>query len=190
MTIAGHAVTPRKIRKELIARFPQELERRLPQFQRHTEKCDDPIWAWQLAPNLTFFVMLQPRDNKDQFFVEIDWSDDGKFPIDAPSSRRPKVEVPQWRLRLAELWATGPVSDAWEIVPDETDAESEAKEAALERGDITMLEYLRKVPEEEVLPRVAPLVEDAVQKLIDYGLPLFREVAEHRGIPWPDHEVS
>ena len=178
----------RKIRKELIGQFRREFERRFPQFKRHTKKSDDPIWAWALAFNLTFFVMLQPFDDKDEFVVEIDWSEDGKFPIDAPTSRRVKVEAPCWRVRLSGLWAAGPVSDAWEVVPAETETEWGARQAALKRGDIKR--YLREPTEAEVLPRVAPLVEDAVQKLIDFGLPLFRRVAEQRGLAWPDHEIG
>ena len=177
-----------KIREELVARFRPELERRLPDFHSHNENLDDPTWAWQLGPTLTFFVQLQPFDNKDQFVLEIAWSEDGQFPWWPMPSTRLTVEAPQWHVRLARLWATGPMADVWAVVPDRTDAERKAKIEVLKRGDTE--EWLRKVPEEAVMPFVAPLVEDAVQKLIEFGLPLFRKVAEHRGIPWPDHEIG
>ena len=178
-----------KIRKELLARFRLEFERRLPDFHSHKEKLDDPTWAWQEAPKLTFFVQLQLCDNKDQFVLEIAWSEDGLFPWWPMPSTRLQIDAPQWHVQLARLWATAAMADAWEIVPAETaSAERKARLAALDRGEVQ--EFMRETPEEEYLPRVAPLVEDAVQKLIDFGLPLFRRVAEQRGIPWPDHEVS
>jgi hypothetical protein len=46
----------RKVRKELIGRFGQALEGRLPQFRFHKKKVHRPAWAWPLAPNLTSFA--------------------------------------------------------------------------------------------------------------------------------------
>jgi hypothetical protein len=181
-----------KIRKELIARFRQELKRRLPQFRLAMKSSsNEPTWIWKIGSNLAFFVQMQVFDDRDRFVLEIAWSGDDRFPWDASALRRPDVEAPRCSIRLARLWAKGKLEDMWDVVTDETKAEMQAREKAYKRGDIKEWRRpVRQAPEEEVLPFVAPLAEDVVQKLIDYGLPVFRKVAEHQGIPWPDDEVS
>jgi hypothetical protein len=179
------------IREELMARFAPELEGRLPQFRccgKEHGAGDLPIWAWGIAPSLTFFVMLQPLDNKDQFTVEIAWSDDGKFPWRELGLRFFKIESPRSRRRLARLWSKAQIDPVWEVVRSRTLEESRARSQAQSRGDreeVRRLDQLIDVSVEEAIQRVSPLVADAVQKLIDYGLPLFRQVAEQRGIGWP-----
>jgi hypothetical protein len=127
--------------------------------------------------------MLQPLDKEDQFLLEYAWSANGRYPWQILPSHPPKIKMAVFRGRLARLWATGPLADTWCVVPKETEEEEQARYAALKRGDTKTFFY--RPPEEEVLPRVGPLVEDALQKLIDFGLPLFQKVAEKRGITWP-----
>jgi hypothetical protein len=174
-----------KIRKELLLRFRQELKKRLPQFQLSKRTHPgDPLWEWHIAPKLTFFLHLQPFDKVDEFILDIAWNETKKYPVSVIGfSFPPNIKAPTCNLRLAQLWARGPLADAWCVVPKETEEEEKARYAALQRGDTKTFFY--RPPEEEVLPRVGPLVEDAVQKLIDFGIPLFRKVAKHRGIAWP-----
>jgi len=171
-----------------MTRFPTELERRLPQFHRCGRERgagDSPMWAWELAPKLTYFIKLQPFEDKDQFVIEVAWSDEGTFPWRDLAPHPPNPELPKSRGRLARLWATGKTEDVWAVVPDEPDEVFWQRLAARRRGEKVSLLGPKPPPVEEALPRVAPLAEDAVQKLIDYGLPLFRRVAEQRGINWP-----
>jgi hypothetical protein len=184
------------IREELMSRFAPELGRRLPQFQRGGKERgagDIPMWAWEIAPSLTFFVMLQPFEDKDQFTVEIAWSDDGKFPWRELGANLFKIESPRCRRRLARLWSKSQVDPTWEIVRSRTFEETSARIKALSRGDreeVQRLDQLVEVSVEKAIPRVAPLVADAVQKLIDYGLPLFQRVVEQRGLTWPSTDKS
>jgi hypothetical protein len=87
------------------------------------------------------------------------------------------------------LWITDKREYRWAIAPKESAKDYLEKTAARRRGEKVRL---GPPPVEELLPRVNPLVEDAVQKLIDYGLPLFRRVAAQRGIEWslPDATPS
>jgi hypothetical protein len=175
----------KEIYKELVTRFTRELEQRLPQFQRggvERDAGDIPIWAWELAPKVTFFVLLNVADNDDDFAIEVGWSDDGKYPWRSRGFRFTQLDAPTTRERLSFLWVTGKREYRWSIVPRESADTYLAKMAARRRGEKVSL---RPPPAEEALPRVAPLVEDAVQKLIDYGLPLFRRVVEQRGLTWP-----
>src|SRR5262245_48803320 len=112
----------RNIRKELLARFRQELTQRLPQFRRQTGKTDSPVWAFGLSPKLTFLVKLQPLP-KDEFVLEIAWSDDGQFPFQTWYSYPPKVHDAKWRERLARFWSKGALEETWAVVPPETPEE-------------------------------------------------------------------
>jgi hypothetical protein len=184
------------IRQKLLTLFTSALERALPEFKRCGEECatggtDYSVWALRLSTNLTFFVMLQPFDKEDQFTVEVGWSDDDKFPWKESGLRFFKIENPKSRRRLARLWFTGQTEPVWEIVRGRTFEETRARIKAMSRGDreeVKRIDKLTDVSVEEAIPRVAPLVEDAVQKLIDFGLPLFRRVAEHRGLTWPTRD--
>lgn len=171
----------RKLRKEVVKRFASQLEAALPQFVLST-KSDTVIWNWKCAKHLTFFVMLQPYEQWDRFVVEIGWSDDESFPEILPS-HPPNVDALKYRERLAQLWATGPMAYEWDVVPLLTDEELRAKKKAL--GQENRLIWSWNPPEDEVLPRVSPLVDDAIHKLIAFGLPVFRKVAERRGLNWP-----
>ena len=180
-----------RIRKELIAKFAPAMQRVLPDFSRCGEERsagDQIMWAWELAPNLTCFVMLNIADNKDDFAIEVAWSDDGKYPWNNPGFKFTDLDVLKCRDRLSFLWVTRASEFRWVVVRTLTTDEYAAKMAALIAGDLDEVRRIGQPAEvsiDEALPRVAPLVEDAAQKLIDYGIPLFRRVAEQHGIDYP-----
>lgn len=181
------------LERELVALFTVAFEHSLPLFKPCGAECaaggaDYSVWALCVSPNLTFFVMLQPFDNEDRFTVEIAWSDDGKFPWRESGPRLCKIEGPKARRRLPRLWFVGQTEPVWEVIRRRTFEETRARIKAMSRGDrdeVERIDRLTEVPLDEAMSRVPALVEDAVQKLIDYGLPVFRRVAENRGLTWP-----
>ena len=66
------------------------------------------------------------------------------------------------------------------ILPPEATEAREAGVEAWRRGELG--HYPPEPSVELVLPRIGPLVEDAVHRYCELGLPLFREVAEKRGV--------
>lgn len=167
------------LRKELIACFKREFQPRFPQFT--LAKGLTWTWTWKIAPHLILFVKLQAFEKKDQFIVEVAWSESGEFPwggigkgIDPNQSKG--------RARLGRLWEKGRDEPVWDVAPEKTAGMKEVLDA-LARGESP--NFPPDPPLEEVLPRVCPLVRDAVSKFEQYGIPLFRRVAESRGIEWP-----
>ena len=163
--------------KELLACLSKEIEARLGQFRPIEGDSGPWRWQWRVTDNLTFFVLLQPIDYLDQFTLEIAWSESGDFPWGAMGKK--KVERAKGRLRLPDLWTQGPVEFLWDVDPAKTAAtklylESLRTEKALAAP--------KDSPDEEVLPRVRALAHEAVDKLEQYGLPLFLQVAEVRGL--------
>ncbi len=113
----------------------------------------------------------------DQFTLEIAWSESGAFPWGAFGKR--KVDRANGRLRLPRLWTHGAAEFLWDVAPTKTVAtklylESLSKERAMPTP--------QDMPDEGEVPRIQDLVNDAVDKLEHYGLPLFREVAKFHGL--------
>lgn len=168
------------LRKELIACFKREFEPRFPQFALADTERQAWTWAWKMAPNLIFFVLLQAFEREDQFVVEVAWSEDGEFPFGAIGET--KVERSQGRERLGRLWEKGPDTPIWDLAPAKTRSVQERMDA------LSRKESPERLPDpliEQTLPLVCPLVRDALDKFEKYGIPLFHRVAEARGLEWP-----
>jgi len=168
------------LRKELIACFKREFEARFTRFTLFDEERHAWTWAWKITPQLSFFVMLQAFESKDQFVLEVCWSEDGEFPWGAMG--KTKIDRPQGRERLGGIWRQGKEDPPWDIAPEVTAAMREGLEA-LARGESP--KYPPYSPVEQIVHRVGPLVHDAVARFERDGLPLFRRVAEARGVEWP-----
>jgi hypothetical protein len=168
------------LRKELFACFQRKLLERFAQFALFEKGRGTWTWRWTIAPHLTFFLFLQAYDDKDQFTVEVAWSDDGEFPFGAIG--RTKIDEPQGRQRLGKLWDKGPEIPVWDVDPEHS---ARVREYLKSLSSDQVLEYPPDLPIEKALPRVAPLVDDALDKFEQFGMPLFRQVAEVRGIHFP-----
>jgi len=166
-----------KIRKHLVTTFQRAIEAQQPQFapSKHSDGSFK-IWEWCIAPNLHFFVALQPFEKDDIFVLEIAWSEDDVFPW-AYLGGEFRVDKPHWRERLGRLWRPHGKSPVWDLAPELTEAR-QARLDALRKGEDT--DYASPPEVEIVLPRVAPLVDDSLQKFREYGLPVFEQVALHR----------
>src|ERR1700733_6297023 len=159
-----------RIRKELLTRFKGAFERLFAGFEQlKLPRGTPPIWACTIAPNLTLFVLLQPFEQYDRFAVEVAWNDNPEFPWDGIG--RLRVESSVGRERLSWLWTTGSKEFLWDVAPDTTRAIEDAVEA---RRNGKSPIYRPEPPVDEIVPRVAPLVDDAIQKLVEFGVPLFR----------------
>jgi hypothetical protein len=156
----------------------REFPLRFPLFTPGFKEPGFWTWAYKAAPNLVFFIALQVVDNYDKFAVEIAWSEDGQYPWHGTGQI--EAERPQGRARIEHLVLGG--GDLCDLAPEATAAIRAASEARL-RGD--RVNYGFDPPIEVVLPRVEPMVRDAIQKLEEYGVPLFRRVAEARSLDWP-----
>lgn len=163
--------------KELLSCLKKEVETRLCQFKPIDGDSGPWRWEWRAADNLTFFVLLQPIDYLDQFTLEVAWSESGDFPWGAMGKK--KVERAKGRERLPFLWTEGAAEFLWDVDPAKTAAAKlYLKSLATEKA----LAAPKDSPDEEVLPRLRALVRESVDKLEQYGLPLFLQVAEVRGL--------
>lgn len=170
------------VRKQLVATFQREFENRYPQFSpvKLPRGATVKIWDWEIAPQLVFFVMLQPFNDEDVFRVEVAWNEDHEYPW--MRSGDVNIEAPNLREGLGWLWASTSKEPLWDLDP-EVGIARRARFEALARDE--PVSYPPDTPIDVLMPRVAPLVEDCLQKFEQYGWPLFKKVAKHQGIKWP-----
>jgi hypothetical protein len=170
---------------ELLSCLQKEIEARLCQFKPIAGDRSPWRWEWRPADNLTFFLLLQPMEYLDQFTLELAWSESGDFPWAALGKKR--VDRARGRLRLPDLWTQGAVEFLWDVDP----AKSTATKVYLESlSKETALAPPQDSPDEEVLPRLRALARESIDKLEQYGLPLFQQVAEVRGLKIEVHRAN
>ena len=175
------------IGKELRKQFGAELRTRLPAFKRAkgVSPAGFPRWVFEAAPDLIFFIKLQALPRHDEFVLEVGWTDGG--PIEYRENYQSEVNTAarRWGARLSQFWFSGPGGEpVWEVAPRPSQDEKDGWGRAFVRGERSS--YLPPDPPvEEILPRVGPLVKDAVDKLEEYAIPVFRRVANERGLSWP-----
>lgn len=167
------------IRRQLVATFQREFKKKYPRFLPMKLPPGDSsrIWERELAPHLVFFVMLDPFDDEDSFVVEIAWNDRHEFPW--VGAWHAKIDAPCGRERVGLLCSSSGKDVPWDLAP-EREAAMLARFAAWERGETA--EYPPPPAVDVVIPRIGRAVDDALQKLQEYGIPLFQKVADHRGI--------
>lgn len=167
----------RELGKVLRKRFGEELRRRLPQFRE--AKCDRSsgtynLYEWIAAAGLHIYLVLQIHTRDDRFTIELSWSRHGRFPEhlgllyprDLPVSRisRDRPKDGEFRFRLPYLYALKDVW--WELNPTPTLEQILEQQRALTEGG--------GVPDASIqagLDRVDPCVQDAVDQILEHGLP-------------------
>jgi hypothetical protein len=160
--------------------FERELQGRWPQFALFSSERDTRIWSWKVSPNLVVFVTVQALERRDQFVVEVAWNETEEFPWGAFGKLT--ADQPEGRGRLVRLWERDPHEPVWDVAPGKTAAMSRDLDA-LREGNV--MSFPADPPLDQTLPLVVPLARDAVDKFGEYGMRLFRLVAEARGVEWP-----
>jgi hypothetical protein len=164
------------MRSELGQAVRRQFRNRLREEIRHFDEVraerqigpGSRLYHWHVGPALDFYVLLQMHQQEDWFTLELAWTHHGRWPAYAllPGSPDAEPREGDLRFRLGDLWTRDDVW--WQLAPRPT-------------GDASFEEYTKRVPIAEALAKVQPLVEDAVQRLVHYGLPYMARVAERHG---------
>lgn len=153
------------MRKELARATRRAFGARLsavaPQFEEMKGENVGPgsvLYAWQQRPGPVFYILLQFHRFEDWFTLELASSRQAKWPAYAlprdPWDESPDGEV---RFRLGRLWE--PRKGVWwEFCPRVP-------------YDAPLQDHLKRLPVEELLPKVGPLVDDAIEHVVKYALP-------------------
>ncbi len=112
--------------------------------------------------------------------LEIAWSEDGEFPWSSFANEF-GLDEPRWRKRIGRLWKRGGDEPVWDAAP-EVNAATQVRLDAMRRGEPVSYPGPPPPAVDVVIPRIAPLVEDCLQTFRQFGMPIFEQVARHRGL--------
>lgn len=162
--------------KALRARFSSEMKRVLSQFEEVKVKSmyfwpGDRAYCWKASKKLYCWIVLGPSNKGyDEFTVLIGWSRFQRYPelgmipcAQTPSADRAEFENDEYLTRLPFLWGT---EDRWWVV----------KELNLPLSVAELQASTKPIPAAEAKESVAPVVEDAITKLKDKGMPYLEEL--------------
>jgi hypothetical protein len=154
--------------------FDEGMTRRLGQFRSFKDNGNRQIsprtqvYRWERAPGLHFFVLLEIQAKEpDRFWISLAWSRDGLVPSVYPDL---KGEVGA-RFNLGKLWNARNAFHYWELtnVPERAMLSDDELILALsEEGETARIA--------EGISRAPKSVDDAINRIIDYGLPYFESV--------------
>ena len=168
----------KRLGKAVREEFERQLRDALPVFERSAHKPwlrGDRLYECKMENGLSLFVQLR-RSNyawKDAFTLCVGWGEDGKF----PGGESVPDGVPQdgtLMFQLPSLWTTSGMIPWWQL---NTDGPIDS--------DWDPTGPLIGESEEELLPKVAPAVSDAIERFREHGLPYFRSIAAQRGVTTP-----
>ncbi len=185
----------KEITKAIVDEFETELKKNLPQFQRVKGEplpTGCRVYAWQFAPDLTFYVQLNIV-HAEIFFVEIAWSRNGQWPTktlpgmprDIPEARlrRDNPVGGDFRFRLPYLWQAK--DQSWDVIRQRS---FEERVREFESPDF-LQKLATPVPLQEVLPKIREVVQDSVSKIGEYAVPYLLQVAKDVAVTAPTHET-
>ena len=149
-------------RRMMAAEFPDYLEDKV-----QVVPGNRYIRTWQHPAGIWFHIVLMPHPTKDKFTIEGAWDYDGRLmPLEIVEEKdKFKIIERPILFRVNFFWSG---KDYWwplVLFP-----------AVLE----TSISYKADAIE-DCLPLVAPAIQDAVQKIKQYLVPIFEKVAERHG---------
>ena len=169
----------KKIREKLVRqRFAQQVAKLLPQFEgaRFGEHWSDLLcYRWKIGQGLTCYVTLRVDDKDDRFHILLGWLLTDRDPIFAAHGapdNEPNRDGLSFNLSL--LWS-------WNAVPWKVKYTPSQEELSA---------WLMRNPEfndasrDEEARKVFPRVDDAAQRIVDFGFPYLKTIADRYGILW------
>jgi hypothetical protein len=167
-----------KLGKAVRKRFRQQLCQRFPGLKEIRGAEVPPGWlvfGVEVAPDLTFYVVLVPYRQQDRFTLEGAWTRNCRFPISVgllepkdslvPCLYRDEPRNGDFRFRVARLWQGQEFE--WDLAPQPSLADELLKFGRLPE----------QPPIEEALSRVDATVYDALERIDQYLVPYFDQVA-------------
>ncbi len=168
-----------EIARAVKAHFERRMKESLPRYALQQRTTYGQVYRASLAAkNCYVHLQLTRKKDDERFIVELAASD-GDFPWDYVLGSPFNVRDGNMRFRLPELfreeWQSRGTESSWWCVGPWTSARDRLKTllSAGSRG----LSKREVVPSEQLLPLVAPAVDDAFQKLVDLGIPFIEKFA-------------
>ena len=166
---------------EIALRFDGAVARVLPTFQARPIRWSGEArkWCSTADASLQFILWVEWRRPAHGFTVDIGWSSGGAMPKKASMFASTGPDAAQHRFALPELWSPGQPGAGWSCCSSDADIPTRATQWSF--GASRQSERSYRILEAGLL-NVDHAVEDAIEKLLGYGVPFFRRVAAAHGM--------
>lgn len=159
-----------RLAKTVRQRFALRISQELPDFVlNQTEVVPSGCVLYERkTPTLTFYILLLLAPKDDRFTIEVGWSEKGKLPTYNWGRPNDPPREGGIMFRMWCLWNTGNEDLWWRFEPE-----------------VKLEDIANWVPQpiEAALELVDTQVDDAIQKLLEFGIPYFERVAAEHGHP-------
>ena len=173
-----------KLRTLVIQLIEKGVAVRFPEFSLETKRKDALQWKHQASDNLFFFISMDCGDHHDGFAVRLKWNTIGDYHTieDGPWVFE-RVGNNKGGCLLPFLWNCKNGESSFDLDPELT-LEKKEDFDSWTVGDPMRL-YFDPTPLDIVLERTPAVVEDILEKLVEYGVPLFCKVADAHNVTLP-----
>jgi hypothetical protein len=165
-----------KLANPLRKYFAEQLKQEWPNFIEVKESnlpSGCRLYEWKLGTNFKFYLLLQISEKAEEFTLELAWTELDGYPYDSHT-------ISPWsepingslRFRIGKLWADRKTDFWWYVVQPLTPEESLRKMKARDFSEPSI---------EELLPKVNPLVDDAIFHIQKYVIPYMQEISKKYG---------
>ena len=133
----------------------------------------DRAYRWQASDQLHCWIVLSPsKKDHDQFTVLVGWSKQGRYPelsmvpcAERPTPDRHEFAQQEYLTCLPYLWTN---EDRWWVV----------RKFRIPPTVVEIEASLEPIPATEAKEAVTPLVDDAINKIKEFGLPYLEELSQ------------
>ncbi|MDM7997000.1 MAG: hypothetical protein QUT30_15120 [Acidobacteriota bacterium] len=130
----------------------------------------DRAYGWRINENVLCWIVLNPsQKDYDEFTILIGWSSRGRYPElsmvpcpEGPTAERGEFEKEEYLTRLPFLWSN---EDKWWVI----------RQFAAPQSVDDLLAKMAPISDEEAERQVTPVVDDAIKKIAEIGLPYLAE---------------
>ena len=165
---------------EFALRLETAFKEALPSFRMLAESARGRTWQWAGWQSLHLFVCVDWWTNGYGFTVDLAWSRSGALPEKGAVPCNAALDALAHRFSMSDLWLQGQPDRGWSFLPPEMGSPPRLGPA--------LFKWRRQAVERELpivyagLLNADTVVKDAADKLLEYGVPFLRRVAEEHGV--------
>jgi hypothetical protein len=174
-----------KLRKLVWKQVESGVSKRLPKFELFVINPKELRWKLVASSNLFFFVSVWSSGKGDAFVIELKWNilDEYTLRLDGRPVSGP-LERKEGGYRLQDLWNC---KNGEDVIDLDLEYSRQLRDFDYEKANQTLKETgvypsAMKTDVDTLIERAPAVIEDALDKLVEHGLPFFHQVAKAHGV--------
>jgi hypothetical protein len=174
-----------KLRKLVWKQVEKGVSERFPNFTLSVSNPNELRWKRAASSSLFFFISAWSSGKGDAFVIELKWNAldeytlrlDGR-PVSEPLGRK------EGGYRLQDLWNC---KNGEDVIDLDLEYSHQLRDFDYEKANQVLKETgvypsAVKTDVDILIARAPAVIEDVLDKLVEYGIPFFRQVAKTHGV--------